>query len=79
MINTDEVVLTQNEDGTYQVKIVQKLLDQSTGEYVDGTFTMQKCSVEFDENGMVTNILPFADKEEGKIILSVEENKNESN
>ena len=70
MFNTDEVILTQNVDGTYQVKFVQKLLDQSTGEYVNATFTMPKCSVEFDENGMVTNILPYADKEEGKIILS---------
>ena len=73
MLNTDEIKMLANEDETYQVKFVQKLLDKSTGEYVDTTFTMPKCSVEFDENGMVTNISPFADKKEGKIILSEDE------
>lgn len=72
MWNTDEVTMMKNEDGTYQVKFVQKLLDQSTGKYVDVTFTMPKCAVEFDKDGMVTNISPFADTTEGKIILSEE-------
>lgn len=59
-----------NGDGTYQVECIAPLLDQTTGEYVNATVTIPKCSVEFDENGNFTNIMPFADKKEGKIILS---------
>ena len=70
MFNTDEMKMLENADGTYQVECVTPLFDQTTGEYVNATFTMPKCSVEFDEDGNVTNIIPFAEEQEGKIILS---------